>query len=68
MAGKQRGGAECMSRERCRNPWNGKCQNTDIEVFILYKGDRLPICRRCWSKIAESNIEWGEQSKPEPKN
>jgi hypothetical protein len=31
----------------------------DIEVFILYKGFRLPICRRCWSKIANSNIEWG---------
>ena len=21
--------------EHCRNPWNGNCQNTDIEVFIL---------------------------------
>jgi len=27
-----------MSRaEHCRNPWNGKCRNTDIEVFIVYK-------------------------------
>ena len=49
-----------MPGEHCRNPWNGKCKNTDIEVFILYKGNRLPICRRCWSKIAESNLEWGE--------
>jgi hypothetical protein len=46
--------------EHCKNPWNGKCQNADIEVFILYKGVRLPICRRCWNKIAKSNIEWGE--------
>jgi hypothetical protein len=46
--------------EHCRNPWNGKCKNTDIEVFIIYQGDRLAICRRCWSKIANSNIEWGE--------
>jgi hypothetical protein len=61
MAGKPRGGVRCMSRaEHCKNPWNGKCRNTDIEVFILYNGDRLPICRRCWSKIATSNIEWGE--------
>ncbi len=51
--------------EHCRNPWNGKCRNTDIEVFILYKGDRLPICRHCWSKIAESDIEWG---RGEPKH
>jgi len=45
--------------EYCTNPWNGKCQNTDIEVLILYKGVRLPICRRCWSKIANSNLAWG---------
>ena len=52
-----------MSRaERCRNPWNGRCRNTDIEVFIVHKGSRLPICRRCWSKIANSNIEWGQPS------
>jgi hypothetical protein len=49
-----------MPGDHCRNPWNGKCKNKDIEVFILYKGSRLPICRRCWSKIAESNLEWGE--------
>lgn len=38
-------------------------QKTDIEVFIVYKGDRLPICRRCWSKIAETKIEWGEHTR-----
>jgi len=55
-----------MSRsERCRNPWNGKCRNTDIEVYILYKGLKRPICSRCWSKIAKSNIEWGEPSPAE---
>ncbi len=50
-----------MSRaERCKNPWNGSCRNTDIELYILYKGSRLPICRRCWGKLAEKPIEWGE--------
>ena len=49
-----------MSRaERCRNPWNGRCRNTDIEAFIVSKGSRLPICRRCWAKIADSCVEWG---------
>jgi len=63
MAGKLQEGVESMSKaEHCRNPWNGKCRNTNIEVFIVYKGDRLPICRRCWSKIAETDIEWGEYS------
>lgn len=44
--------------ERCKNPWNGKCKNTDIEVYILYKGSRLPICHDCWCEIADKMIEW----------
>ena len=24
--------------EHCRNPWNGECKNTDIEVYIYHKG------------------------------
>jgi hypothetical protein len=44
--------------ERCRNPWNKECKNDDIEVYIVFKGDKLPICRRCWSKIAEKDLEW----------
>jgi hypothetical protein len=51
-----------MSRgEHCRNPWNGKCRNRDIEVYIFFEGERLPICRRCWAKIADSSIEWSER-------
>jgi hypothetical protein len=46
--------------ERCRNPWNGECKNTDIEVYIYHKGERQPICRNCWQKIAEKDIEWVE--------
>jgi len=44
--------------EKCRNPWNGECESTDIEVYIYYKGRRLPICRDCWSDIAEKDLEW----------
>jgi len=44
--------------ERCKNPWNGECKGRDIEVYILFKGERLPICRRCWSKIANKDLEW----------
>jgi hypothetical protein len=44
--------------ERCRNPWNKECKNGDIEVYIVFKGNKLPICRRCWSKIAEKDLEW----------
>ncbi len=45
--------------EKCKNPWsNNKCQKTDIEVYIYYKGQRLPICRDCWDSIADKDIEW----------
>ena len=44
--------------EKCNNPWKEKCKNPDIEVFIYYKNKRLPICKKCWRKIAEKDIEW----------
>ncbi|MCK4424212.1 hypothetical protein KAU93_00895 [Candidatus Bathyarchaeota archaeon] len=44
--------------KHCRNPWNGRCKNTDITVYILFRGEKLPICRRCWRKIAEKDLEW----------
>lgn len=47
-----------MQMEHCKNPWSEECRNHDIEVYILLKGERLPICRRCWSKIADKDVEW----------
>jgi len=44
--------------ERCRNPWDKECKNEDIEVYIVFKGEKLPICKRCWSRIAEKDLEW----------
>jgi len=44
--------------EHCRNPWNGRCKNKDITVYIHFRGEKLPICRRCWTKIAEKDLEW----------
>jgi len=47
-----------MSREVCRNPWKRKkCEDTDIVVYIRYLGRVLPVCRRCWRRIAKSNRE-----------
>ncbi|MGQ9552297.1 MAG: hypothetical protein ACUVUE_07720 [Candidatus Bathycorpusculaceae bacterium] len=43
--------------ENCRNPWNSKCKSGNIKVYILFKGERLPICRECWSDIADK--DWG---------
>lgn len=48
--------------EQCRNPWNTSCTNTNITVYIVYRGERLPICSNCWDTIAESEAEWGEET------
>ncbi|MGQ9507108.1 MAG: hypothetical protein ACUVTB_04515 [Candidatus Bathycorpusculaceae bacterium] len=44
--------------DHCKNPWNKECKSNDIEVYILLRGEKLPICRRCWSKIANKDLEW----------
>ena len=44
--------------EHCRNPWHKECKGNDIEVYILFRGERLPICRRCWTRLAEKDMEW----------
>jgi hypothetical protein len=44
--------------EQCKNPWNGKCGRTDIEVYIYYRGRRLPVCNDCWREIADKDFEW----------
>lgn len=44
--------------EQCKNPWEKECRDEDIELYILFKGERLPICRQCWSKLAEKDVEW----------
>jgi len=46
--------------EHCANPWNGKCNNTNIALYIYYRGEKVPICRPCWNDIAEKDIKWGE--------
>lgn len=42
--------------EHCKNPWNGKCRNTDIEVFILYKDNKLPICSVAGAKYPKATL------------
>lgn len=49
-----------LRSERCHNPWNGRCENTDIALYIFYKERELPICRLCWNEIAERDLEWGD--------
>ncbi len=47
-----------FEKEKCMNPWDHECGRTDIALYIMHKGRRLPICRRCWNGISAKNIEW----------
>jgi hypothetical protein len=58
---------EQRQKEKCSNPFF-RCESqnpTDIALDIIYKGEQLPICEDCWTKLAETDIEWG-QPLPEP--
>ncbi len=46
--------------ERCRSPLNPDCGNWDIALYIFFEGKRLPVCRKCWRQMAETDLEWGE--------
>lgn len=50
----------------CDNPWVEKpCTKHDIALSIMFKENQKDICHSCWKKIAEEDIEWGEDPKPE---
>jgi hypothetical protein len=52
-----------VCQETCQNPFRKrKCENTDIQLYIVIKGETIPICHNCWNRIADSNYEW-ENSK-----
>ncbi|MCS7096188.1 MAG: hypothetical protein N3F10_05260 [Candidatus Bathyarchaeota archaeon] len=44
--------------EHCKNPWKKGCKNDNVEVYIMLNGDKLPICKSCWSEIAKEDLEW----------
>lgn len=49
-------------KEHCANPFSKKkCGDTDIVLYIEFKGQRLPICRKCADKIMVSDLEWGKE-------
>jgi hypothetical protein len=45
--------------EHCKNPWKTSCKSGNIQLYIEFKGEKLPICKKCWSRIAEKDINWG---------
>jgi len=49
---------ELTCLEHCKNPWNDNCKSENIKLYIVVKGEKLPICRQCWSSLAEKDMEW----------
>jgi hypothetical protein len=47
-----------VAMEHCKNPWKNKCGGENIKLYIMFKGEKLPICRQCWSSIAEKEVSW----------
>lgn len=51
--------------EVCQNPFKrDKCKSETIKLYIEYKGKILPICYKCFDKLAVSKHEWGDSPKP----
>lgn len=46
--------------EHCKNPWENKCKNENIKLYIIVKGEKLPICKKCWGRIADKELNWGD--------
>jgi len=44
--------------EHCKNPWKNKCKSENIKLYILFKGQKLPICKQCWNSISEKELDW----------
>jgi hypothetical protein len=44
--------------EHCQNPWKAACTSENINLYIMVKGEKLPICRQCWTNIADKEVEW----------
>jgi len=47
-----------INMEHCKNPWKDVCNSEDIKLYIQIKGENLPICQQCWSKIADQEEGW----------
>ncbi|MGF3522407.1 MAG: hypothetical protein ACQXXJ_04845 [Candidatus Bathyarchaeia archaeon] len=44
--------------EHCKNPWKSTCHSENIKLYIMVKGQKLPICNQCWTQIANGEEEW----------
>ena len=36
----------------------GKCDSSEVAVYVLWKNRRLALCMKHWKKLANSRREW----------
>jgi len=48
--------------EQCQNFLKPKCDCTNIVLYIQLGSEKLPICEKCWSELAELTVDWPEYS------
>ena len=61
LKGQRKLAFRCSSLESCKSPLKPDCGSRDIAVYIVFGGKTLPVCRKCWDEIAETDLEWGEE-------
>jgi hypothetical protein len=44
-----------------QKPSKTKLHQEEIVVYIQIGQEKLPLCRQCWTEMAESNVEWDEE-------
>ena len=60
MNKKERQRQKDLEKSLCCNPFRKRrCGNADIEVYLMYKRETLPICHSCWGKLSKK--DWTEK-------
>jgi hypothetical protein len=49
---------EPKKMEHCENPWKDTCNSENIKLYIMFNGEKRPICRQCWTNLADKEVEW----------
>jgi hypothetical protein len=52
--------ARSTEMEHCKNPWKNSCKSENIKLYIQFKGEKLPICKQCWDRMADEDLSWGD--------
>lgn len=49
--------AKLKIKKKCSTP------EDPITVYIMWKGEKLGLCQKCWYKVSDSDLEWGDSDR-----